>query len=132
MAENLTTTIAGKKPKKNLAYQRDKDREMVKGVFNYHEVPGGTLGFFYKKYKGDQPERYRLKDGEIVSIPLGVAKHLNSNGKYPIHAHAVSVDGKNVYKIGEMKRRFGFQSLEFIDPEDYSKVDPSLFTAEPV
>jgi len=127
-----TTTIANKKPKANLNYQRDKDREMVKGIFNFYEVPGGTMKFHFRKYKGDQPKRYALRDGDICTIPLGVAKHLNRNGKYPVHSHAVDADGKTIYKVGEQKRRFGFQSLEFIDPEDFSTVDSSLLTVEKV
>lgn len=131
MAEN-NATIAGKKPKQNLKYQRDKDRQTVKGIFHYHEVPGGTLGFFFRKYKGDQTERYTLKDGEVVTIPLGVAKHLNKEGKYPVHAHAVDASGKNIYKIGEMKRRFGFSSLEFVDPSDFETTDSAILTVEKV
>jgi hypothetical protein len=124
--------VVGKAPKKSLRYQRDKDREKVKGIFHFYEVPGGTMKFFFKAYKGDDPERYELRDGEVYTIPLGVAKHLNKNGTYPIHAHAVDGDGKPTYKIGEKKRRFGFQSLEFIDPEDFSTVDPGIITVEKV
>jgi len=127
-----TSEIAGRVPKKNLKFMRDKDKETVTGVFNFYEVPGGTMSFFFKQYKGDQPERYTLKHGEICTIPLGVAKHLNKNGWYPIHSHAVDADGKNMYKIGEKKRRFGFHSLEFIDPDDFSTVDSSIITVETV
>jgi hypothetical protein len=131
MAEN-NATIAGKSPKQSLKYQRDKDKQKVKGVFHYHEVPGGTLGFFYRKYKGDQAERYVLTDGEVVTIPLGVAKHLNKEGRYPVHAHAVDANGKNIYKVGKQVRRFGFQSLEFIDPSDFETTDTSILTVEKV
>lgn len=132
MEEKNNTTIAGKAPKKNLRYQRDKDRETVKGIFRFYEVPGGTMKFVYKQYKGDHPEKYVLRDGEVCTIPLGVAKHLNKNGKYPIHSHSMSADGRNVYKVGEVKSRFGFQSLEFIDPEDFSTVDSSILTVKKV
>ena len=132
MAEKQTTTIAGKKPKKNLKYQRDKDREPVKGIFNFHEVPGGTMKFRIKLYKEDDVELFELRDGETYTLPLGVAKHLNKHGWYPVHAHAVDAGGKSIYKIGQKKRRFGFQSLEFIDPEDFSTVDPGIITVENV
>jgi len=126
------TDIREKSPKVNLAYQRDKDREKVKGVFRFYEVPNGELKFTYRKYKGDPIERFALKDGEICSIPLGVAKHLNKSGKYPVHAHAVDANGKPTYKLGKTVRRYGFQSLEFIDPEDFCTVDSSLITVESV
>jgi len=130
--EEKQSSIQKKPSVKNLNYQRDKDREKVKGVFRFYEVPGGTMSFFFRQYKGDQPVRYKLKDGEVCSIPLGVAKHLNKNGWYPLHQHAVDADGRNIYKVGEKKRRFGFQSLEFIDPTDFDTVDNSILTVEKI
>lgn len=125
-----TTTIANKSTEKSLKFQCDKDREMVKGIFNFYEVPGGTIKFPIKLYRWDEVERYEFTDGETYTIPLGVAKHLNKNGSYPIHAHAVDKNGRPTYKVGQKKRRFGFQSLEFIDPDDFSSVDPGIITVE--
>mgnify|MGYP003662168916 CR=1 FL=1 len=67
---STTPQKSSPKPKKSLTYQRDKDREIVKGVFKFYEVPGGQMSFVYKAHKGDQVERYDLYDGEIYSIPL--------------------------------------------------------------
>jgi len=130
LAEKQTTTVAKKTPKQNLKFMRDRDREKVKGIFNFYEVPGGTLKFPFKIYKWDDVERYELTDGETYTLPLGVAKHLNKNGSYPVHAHAVDAAGKPTYKIGQKKRRFGFQSLEFIDPDDFDSVDSGIITVE--
>lgn len=127
MAANINVD---KKPKTNLKYQRDKDREMVKGIFRFHEVPGGSMSFVYKAYKEDQVERYDLVDGEIYTLPLGVAKHLNHNVWYPIHAYALDDNGKPVQKIGQKVRRCSFQSLEFVDIEDLSPVGQSVITVE--
>ena len=77
----------------NLKYMRDKDREAVKGVFRFYEVPGGTLSFVFRAYKEDPVERFDLIDGQIYTIPLGVARHLNKNGKYPVHAYAQNESG---------------------------------------
>ena len=65
--------------KHSLKYLRDKDREKVKGIFRYHEVPGGNFSFSYRAYKEDQVENFSLNDGEVYTIPLGVARHLNKN-----------------------------------------------------
>ena len=137
MAENTnelknTQSVApvDKKPKVNLKYQRDKDREPVKGIFKFYEVPGGSVSFIYKAYKGDQVERYDLADGQVYTIPLGVAKHLNKNGWYPVHSYATDEYGKPKMKIGQKVRRFGFQSLEFIDIEDLGEAGKSLVTVE--
>lgn len=118
--------------KRNLKFQREKDKQLVKGIFNFLEVPGGEMKFVYSKYKGEQPKKYKLKDGEVYSLPLGVAKHLNKNCWYPVHSHAVDAEGKPIYKVGERKRRCGFQSLEFLDPEDFAVNDPVILTAQKV
>jgi hypothetical protein len=110
--------MAVKKPevkKPNLKYMREKDRELVKGIFRFHEVPGGTMSFSFKAYKEDPVENYTFMDGEVYTIPLGVAKHLNKNCWYPVHAYAQDADGKSTVKIGQKVRRVSFQSLEFID-----------------
>jgi hypothetical protein len=116
--------------KPNLKYQRDKDREMVKGIFRFYEVPGGSMSFIFKAYKEDPVERFDLVDGQVYTLPLGVAKHLNKNGWYPVHMHATDSDGKPLMKIGQKVRRFGFQSLEFVDIEDFSIGDKQIITVE--
>lgn len=138
-AKKKTEAVELKKPaaagipnKSNLKFKQEKDRQLVKGIFNFHEVPGGEMKFVYAKYKGEQPVRYKLQDGEVYSLPLGVAKHLNKDCWYPVHAHALNSEGKAVFKIGERKRRCGFQSLEFIDPEDFVVNDPVILTAQKI
>jgi len=126
-------TIDKKKSNKgSLKYQRDKDREKVKGIFKFYEVPGGSLSFVFKKYKGDPIERFDLIDGQIYTLPLGVAKHLNSGGAYPVHAHATDENGKSSMRIGKKIRRFGFQSLEFVDIDDFPNAAEEIITVEKV
>lgn len=121
------------KKKPNLKYLRDKDREKVKGIFRFHEVPGGTLEFPFKKWKEDPVEMFKLIDGQQYTIPLGVAKHLNTSGAYPVHQHAMSEDGKSMLKVGKKVRRYSFQSLEFVDIEDFPSGDSSeILTAEKI
>lgn len=104
--------------KVNLKSLRDRDREMVRGKFIFHEVPGGTMSFVFRAYREDHVERFDITDGEIYRVPLGVARHLNKNLSYPVHSYALDEDGKAVMKIGQKVRRCSFQSLEFIDSED--------------
>jgi hypothetical protein len=122
------------KKSKNPNYQRDKDKELVKGIFHFYEVPGGILEFSYKKYKGDAVEQWTFKDGEMRQIPLGIAKHLNSSGKYPEYEHSTGPDGKQVgtTRIGRMVSRYGFESLEFLPIEDIGDAEPvsSIYTVE--
>lgn len=120
--------------KVNLKHMRDKDREMVKGKFIFHEVPGGRMEFVYRAYKEDQVEKYDLLDGEIYTIPLGVARHLNKNCWYPVHSYALDDLGRASMKIGQKVRRCSFQSLEFVDIDDLSPVGGknSIVTVEKV
>lgn len=104
--------------KKNMAWERDKAKEKVKGIFRFYEVPGGLLSFVYKAYKGDEVERYDLVDGQIYTLPLGVAKHLNKNVWYPVHGYMMDENGQNSMRINQRVRRCGFQSLEFVDVDD--------------
>jgi len=119
-----------KPAKNNLAYQRDKEKELVKGIFRFYEVPGGEMAFNYKKYKGDKVEKYVLLDGHVYSIPLGVARHLNKNGSYPVHKYMQDENGKYIAKIGEKVNRFSFQSLEFMDIDDLPNRADEIITVE--
>jgi hypothetical protein len=117
--------------KDEIRARRDKDRTIVEGVFRHFETPGATLSFVYRKYLGDNIERYDLTDGHRYSLPLGVAKHLNKSGKYPTYEHipgtniqqAVSPRNgirSNAYLLGsqrirKMISRFGFQGTDFMD-----------------
>lgn len=121
-----------KEEKPSLKFQRDKDREPVKGIFRFYEVPGGSLSFVFRKYKEDPIERFDMVDGEVYKIPLGVAKHLNNNGWYPIHKYAMDEEGKPSMKIGQKKRRFGFNSLEFVNVEELNTPDKEIITVSEV
>ncbi len=115
-----------KKPvKPNYKFMRDKDQEPVKGIFRFYEVAGGCLSFVFKAWKEDKVENYTLNDGAVYTLPLGVAKHLNKNGWYPIHAYSKDEGGANLMKVGQRVRRFGFQSLEFVDIEEMQQ-DPHI------
>lgn len=121
-----------KKQKPNYRYMRDKDREMVRGIFRFHEVPGGTMSFSFKAWKEDPVETFTFVDGQVYTIPLGVAKHLNKNLWYPVHTYALDDLGKPSIKIGQKVRRCSFQSLEFVDTDDLTPVGSGIVTVETV
>lgn len=101
--------------KKELRRRRDRDRQMVKGTFYYHECPGGKLEFVFKKYEGDSIMKYELWDGQMYELPLGVAKHLNQNVNYQVHTYQLGPDGKYSSKIGKRVKRCSFQSLDYTE-----------------
>ena len=117
-----------KKRVKNYEQLRMKDKEPVKGLFHFYELPGGRLQFSFKAYDGDQVEPYDLIDGQVYTLPLGVARHLNKNGWYPQYEHikgeqdtAIGFGPNTTMRIARKIRRFGFQSLEFIDIDDLNE-----------
>jgi hypothetical protein len=114
----IEETKSESKKKINLKYQHDKDREPVKGIFRFYEVPGGTMSFVFRAYKEDPVERFDLVDGQIYTVPLGVARHLNKNCWYPIHAHMQDEGGRPSVQVGKKIARCAFQSLEFVDIDD--------------
>lgn len=115
-----------------LKADRDKDREIVKGVFKYYEVPGGVMEFCFKKYKEDPIEKFTLYDNQVYSIPLGVARHINNNTWYPVHEYGRNEDGSPMQRIGQKIRRMAFQSLEFMDTEGMGDNISKIVTVEHV
>lgn len=129
------------KQKPNLKFLRDKMREKVTGIFRFYEVPGGGISFNFREFKEDPIERYDLIDGETYTIPLGVARHLNNNGWYPEHEY-VNVESttshsglaaKNTQiRISKKIHRYGFQSLEFIDIDEFPTGDKQVVEVQTV
>jgi hypothetical protein len=74
-----------------------------------------------------------MRDGEVYTVPLGVARHLNKNLFYPVHAYIMDENNKPIMKIGQKVRRCSFQSLEFVDIDDLTPVGQgSVVTVETI
>lgn len=96
----------------------EEDAKIVRGRFTFHEASKNKLKFPYKKYPGQPVETYEMMDGDIIEIPLGVAKHLNSLG---VDEYDFKPDAKGNMvntKVGK-RLRCSFQSMEFVDEKDY-------------
>lgn len=117
MAEKVKNT---KSPK----YLRDRDRELVKGIFKYDELPGGQLEFVYRKHRGDKIERYKFEDGKVYTIPRGVARHINNNCYYAQHGHILDENGQPSIAVKKKVDRVSFASLEFADFDDLDEPSP--------
>lgn len=116
--------VATKAPKKDLKYLRDRDREMVRGIFRFFEVPGGNMSFSFRKYKEDEVENFSLNDGEIYTLPRGVAHHLSNNCWYPEHQYKMDDSGKPTQVLTKKKRRCSFEPLDFLDLETMNELAP--------
>lgn len=113
---------------KNLMQEESR---MVTGKFIYHELPGGYVDIFQRKYKDLPVFEQRLYDGYTYTIPLWVARWLNgidkasgayqgviNSGAFPIYKHEQTTDWngqiRNLEPIGRWTRRFSFQSMDFL------------------
>jgi hypothetical protein len=123
---DLKTAPAKKRlTEQEIEYMRQKDREMVRGIFRFFEVPGGNMSFSFRKYKGDEVESYSMNDGEIYTVPRGVAHHLSNNCWYPESQHKMDEFGRIVAQVNKKKRRCSFEPLDFLDSETLSELTPS-------
>lgn len=52
--------------------------KIVKGMFEFSDAQGGWLDFSYRFYPGEPIRTVKITHGEIVDIPLDLAKHLNN------------------------------------------------------
>lgn len=110
------------KPRKKISDEQmqkaiEKDHKMVKGIFRFLEVPGGSLSFSFHKYKGDSVLNYTMVDGKTYEVPRMVATHLNKNCGYERHGHVMDINGNPIVDRSKTVKRCSFESLEFMDDE---------------
>ena len=96
----------------NPAYVKQRDSQMVEGIFRFHEIPGGEMKFNYRSISGPIME-YALTDGQTYTLPFGLARHLRENCCYPVHKHSINKDGSPAVTIGRKVHRCTFEPTEF-------------------
>lgn len=57
---------------------RKEGEKMVKGMFEFLDAQGGWLSFSYLFFPGDPIRTVRITHGEIIDVPMILAKHLNN------------------------------------------------------
>jgi len=117
---------ATKNVKADLKIQRERDLQLVKGIFQNKETRGGTVSFPFRKYKEDDVVNYTFTDGQHYTIPLMVANHLNQNCFQEVHSHCVGPDGKPATKVGQVEYRFGFINTDFRPIEGFEEQGSGL------
>lgn len=118
------------KKEKSIEVQRELDKKPVTGRFKFLETPGGTLEFPYRKYKGEPLKKWSFVDGQIYTIPRGIASHLQREGKYQVHEHCLDDNGQPSMRIGHWVDRYTFEAISFLDEED--EETPTIYTAETI
>jgi hypothetical protein len=150
--QSTTKKISREELAKQIKKMRDRDSEMVTGIFKNLENPAtnggrGSVIFSYKYYPGQENEVYELWDGERYTLPRGVARHLNNNCFYKEYQHmpgefgqqgirgATSNDGRiqtNTLQMAKKVHRYAFHSLEYMDDDvDMYPANLTEVTASP-
>jgi hypothetical protein len=57
---------------------RKEGEKMVKGMFEFVDAQGGWLDFSYRFFPGEPIRCVKIIHGEIVDVPMILAKHLNN------------------------------------------------------
>jgi hypothetical protein len=112
---------------------KERDNELVTGIFRYIEKPRQTLRFRFHKYDDDGNKQYELEDGKRYRIPRMVARHLNNNCYYveykrlggafqKLTADVMAAGTGNESTYAQMygvdkQHRTEFRSLEFMDDD---------------
>jgi hypothetical protein len=131
-----TPKITREELSKQIKKMRDRDSEMVTGIFKNLENPAvnggrGSVVFSYKYYPGEENAIYELWDGERYTLPRGVARHLNNNCFYREYQHlqgehgtqgvrAAASDGRRettAFQMAKKIHRYAFHSLEYMDDD---------------
>lgn len=99
----VTSKKAAAKPKRKSFVPEDQ-AQLLRGIFLFHETPGGVLNFPAKAFKGQQVEFFSLEDNKEYELPRWVVQHINSSVRYPIYQELPKESG---FQQGVIASRFG-------------------------
>lgn len=105
-----------KKSSEMIEKLRKENAKLVKGIFRFIEVPGGSIEFAFREFPGEPVRVYEFFDGKEYEIPLGVAKHINNNMKVPKRDYMRDAKGNKLLTtaIEGWRQRAEFVSTELM------------------
>lgn len=104
-ARMISTATAEQKAKvaeKIKKLQKDGEK-MIKGIFEFIDAQGGWLDFSYRFYPGEPVRTVKITHGEIIDVPMDLAKHLNNVYK-KVRTMPENLDGSR--KSSEVIQKF--------------------------
>ncbi len=78
--------------------QKDGEK-LIRGMFEFIDAQGGWFDFCYRFYPGEPIRTVKINHGEIVEIPMDLAKHLNGIRKKIRTMRQNADSGKDVVEI---------------------------------
>ena len=73
----MTSEQKSKSAERIKKLQKDGEK-LIKGVFEFIDAQGGWFDFSYRFYPGEPVRTVKITHGEIIDIPVDLAKHLNN------------------------------------------------------
>jgi len=116
--QEFCKTLLDSEKKAYIKYLRDRDCEMVEGMFHCNEPRGGSVTLTTMPY-ADFEFSGTFCDGQTYKIPLYLAKRMNNEWQgigawYPTHAHILDSEGKPIVHTAKKNYRFQFNSMSFV------------------
>lgn len=75
---NIPSESERAKSKAMMDKMRKDGEKMIKGMFEFVDAQGGWLDFSYRFFPGEPVRMVKITHGEMVTIPMILAKHLNN------------------------------------------------------
>lgn len=70
--------------------------KLVMGTFVHVQYPGQSKYIYAQYYKGQAPFEMQMEDGEVYTIPLSVARHINERIFEHEHSTLLDVNGNQI------------------------------------
>ena len=103
------------KSKTMMEKMRKEGEKQIRGMFEFIDAQGGWLDFSYRFFPGEPIRMIRISHGEIVDVPMIVAKHLNNiYNKVRILPENMDKGGTTFTK----RSRTRFTPMEMLTTED--------------
>lgn len=122
LKEETKQTKISKPTERDLKWESDRLAEKVSGVIRNNESPGNPIEFWFRGPGCPNTTKFSYKDNEQISIPIGVAKHINKSCYVAVDQYKLDKDGKPSVDVGKLMRRFSFFPFGYVDLEDLSEV----------
>ena len=107
----FTRTLSKEQKQAYLNYLKDRDSQMVTGVFKCLEPVGGSVTFSAKAWDGCEVNT-TMEHGQEYTIPYAIAVQLEKGCWWPTHSYLLDAQGKPVITTGKKNYRFSFNTSD--------------------
>jgi hypothetical protein len=107
----FTRKLSKEEKEAYLNYLKDRDSQMVTGVFKCLEPVGGSVTFSAKAWDGCEINT-TMEHGQEYTVPYAIAVQLERGCWWPTHSYLLDAQGKPVITTGKKNYRFSFNTSD--------------------